>query len=157
MDTSTIKNQSGYFKEVLALYPHEDVVQVLPEHLGYILNYYKEGDSWHRRHFPPTDRTEYNELIEFMKEFRETAESMCIEEEVALIIQNEFLKVNLNPWIKFVEKHGLQSIFYQLGAIKGRAVLYINQDNISDFKYAFEVLERIEQAIIEMIFKSDAA
>ncbi len=149
--TKLSHHPADHFHEVLAMYPEDEVAISLPDLLNRVIRYYQEGDKWHGRHFHATSREEYAEVIAWLKELREMTELMAIEEESCLLIQTETLKINLNPWVKYTRKYSLVEIMYQIRVVKGRMTLYLNSDNIVEYRDCLEAMDRLEYAVLEMI------
>jgi len=149
----TTKSQFYDYRDILEIYPEDTVSMDMVAMLSQVLRYYKNGDEWHRRHFTRLDRDEYEYHVTFLKELRELMENMCIEEESSLIIQDENIKLNLNPWITFTQKYKLSEILLTLRAIKDCMLAYLSADSIMEYRESLHIVNRWELSITEMIRK----
>lgn len=149
-----MKNQHFYnYHDLLEIYPDHTVASDMIEMLGRVLRYYANGDAWHKRHHNLKCRDEYNTHIKFIKELRELIEAMCIQQECSLIIQDENVQLNLNPWLEFVKHYNLYDVVLTLRAIKECMVDYLMQDNIMEYRECLSIVSSWEHALTDMIRK----
>lgn len=138
------------YRDLLELYPADTVNTDMVDMLSRVINYYMNGDLYHKRHHPPTDRTEYQDNMALLKTLRDMVEQMCTDEECSLIIQDENVRLNLNPWVKYMREVDISELLVQLRIIKDYMAMYLHQDNIMEYRDSLKVMNVWERVLSEI-------
>lgn len=144
------------YTDVLEIYSSSSPSEQMVSNLERVITYYLDGDRWHGKHFKQLDRDEHTELTVFLSQLTELAKKMATLQERALIIQEGDLKLNLNPWIKFIDSHSVTEMVLYIRTIKCYMALYLNEDNILEYRACLHIMEQWEYGLNEMMMKGES-
>ena len=132
------------YREVLELYPDGAVAKDMITSISEVISYLQQGCEWQKRNVSSSDFDEYAEMVAFAQELRTTAEQMTVTQSTGLIIRDDQLVLNLEPWIKFLDKYGLEDIQSKMTVLKDTMIQYLNDSNIQPFKSCIATISRWE-------------
>lgn len=134
----------GNYSEVLEIYPEGSTVQDMITLLSGVIAYLKEGDAWMKRNNANPAYDEIARMIAFTRELRDLTEAMSVAGTRGLTISYDGLKLNLEPWIDYVNKHGYAEMLSNLCVLRDTLIEYLNDGNIQDFKKYVKVVNTWE-------------
>jgi len=147
----TTKTNLYDYRKVRELYDDETTPDRLIEELTAIIRYYKNGDDYHTRHFSPTDRGEYQDAIEYLQELRDVAEAMTHEQETAIYVEDEYMRINVVPFMEYMRNHSFHEIILRLRMIKGNMTKYLHDQVIYEYKNCTQYMERLEWFFLDYL------
>lgn len=129
------------FTNVLELYTSPNAMDLVDE-LSRVISHYMQARQHYTTLHPATCQSEYEEHLTLLKELREVATHMATTPTRCLMAQNDNLKVNLDPWIKYMEEQEADYIVMMLRGVGDRLAQYLQAETIAEYQQCRAVVQR---------------
>ena len=126
---------------VLELYTSANALDLVDE-LSKVISHYMQARQHYTTLHTPTCNEEYNEHLTLLKSLREVATTMATLPPRCLMVQSSDLKVNLDPWLKYLEEQEVDYIVMMLRGITDRMAQYLQADSIAQYQQCRGVVQR---------------
>ncbi len=129
------------FTNVLELYSSHKAMYLVDE-LSRVISHYMQARQHYTTLHTGGCEQEYQEHLTVLKELREVATHMATLPTRCLMAQNDDLKVNLDPWVKYLEEKEVDYIAMILRSIDDRMAQYLKPEAIAEYQQCRGVVQR---------------
>jgi hypothetical protein len=131
------------FALLLELYSG-NTVEYLTENMTALIRHFKEGDIyWRKTRGEDSKRSDYKELLSWLQDVKRMAEDLPIVEDRCMVVQDEYVQLNVNPFCEFLEKHKPITCMLNTMTVQSYLVQNAHSATVEDMKTHFATTENL--------------